>query len=264
MSPADKCVYLLSNPASLNCIKSKGMQAKCNGRALVMLNNYITYTMMDVLSLLDYNVVLPKGQFNGICAHYNICTDLDLGMGWAALHWVACTSGPCKDQLQRLWVLRGNITVQPRYAVNNDCKLWPSYKGANNWKICALVPKTEADKKMVSESLRCILNRLEACMSLMIRKGHIGAVGTTDKAAMGYYLVKWLSEPYTLQEDSEGMSGMIPAGSMVVDGLYFNRVQHAPLWYTPSGDTTFVEVKYVLQTCLQLQPISTTNVLPNQ
>jgi hypothetical protein len=56
---------------------------------------------------------------------------------------------------------------------------------------------------------------------------------------------------------------MIPIGSMVVDGLYFNRVQRAPLWYTPSGNTTVVEVKYVLQTGLQLQPISTTNALPN-
>jgi hypothetical protein len=53
---------------------------------------------------------------------------------------------------------------------------------------------------------------------------------------------------------------MIPVGSMVVDGLYFNRVQRAPFWYTPSGDATVVEV---LRTGLQLQPISTTNALPN-
>jgi hypothetical protein len=63
---------------------------------------------------------------------------------------------------------------------------------------------------------------------------------------MGYCLIKWLSKPYTLQEDTKGMSGMIPGGSMVVDGLYFNRVQRAALWYTPSGDTTVMEVKYVL------------------
>jgi hypothetical protein len=59
------------------------------------------------------------------------------------------------------------------------------------------------------------------------------------------------------------MSGMIHTGSMVVDGLYFNRVQHVPHWYTPSDDTTVVEVKYVLRTRLQLQPIRTSNVLPN-
>jgi hypothetical protein len=225
MSPADECVRLLSDPTRLSGIKSKGMRAKRKGRALVVQNNYMTYTMENVLPLPDYKVVLPKGQFNGIRAHYNIHTDPDLGMDWAAVHWVACGCGPCKDQLQRTWVLRGSITTQPRYAVNKDWELWPSYEGANDWKIFALMPKTEADKKVVRESLHCVLNTLVARMSLMMHEGHIGAVGTTDNKAMGYYLIKWLSEPYTLQEDTEGMSGIIPVGSIVVDGLYFNRVQ---------------------------------------
>jgi hypothetical protein len=189
--------------------------------------------------------------------------DPDLSMGWAAVRWVACGCGPCKDQLQKPWVLRGNITTQPCYAVNKDCKLWPSYEGANYWKIVALMPRTEAYKKVACESLCCILNALEARMSLMLHEGHVGAVSTTDKAAMGYYLVKWLSKPHTLQRDTGGISGMIPAGSMVVDGLYFNRVQQAPLWYKPSGNTTVAEVKHVLRTGLQLQPIGMTNALPN-
>jgi hypothetical protein len=52
-------------------------------------------------------------------------------------------------------------------------------------------------------------------MSLMIREGQVGAVGTTDKAAMGYYVMEWLSEPYALQADTDGMSGVIGAGAMV-------------------------------------------------
>jgi hypothetical protein len=99
VSPAGECVRLLSDPMRLNGIKSEGMRAKCEGRALVMQNDYMTYTMENVPPLLDYKVVLPKGQFNSIHAHYNICTDPDLGMGWAAMHRVACGCGPCKDLL---------------------------------------------------------------------------------------------------------------------------------------------------------------------
>jgi hypothetical protein len=132
VSLADECVRLLSDTTRLNGIKSKDMQAKHEGKALVMQTNYMTYTMENVLSLPDYKVVLPKGQFNSIRAHYNIRMDPDLGMGWAAVHWVACGCGPCKNQLQRSWVLRGSITVQPCYAVNKDCKLWPSYEGKND------------------------------------------------------------------------------------------------------------------------------------
>ncbi len=111
VSPADKCVRLLSDPMRLNGIKSKGMQGKRKGRALVVQNDYMTYTMENVLPLPDYKVVLPKGQFNGVRAHYNIRTDPNLGMDWAAVHQVACSCGPCKDQLKRPWVLQGSITA---------------------------------------------------------------------------------------------------------------------------------------------------------
>jgi hypothetical protein len=99
-------------------------------------------------------------------------------------------------------------------------------------------------------------------MSLIIREGKVGAIGTADQATMGYYVVKWLSEPYTLQEETEGMSGMIHVGTMVANMLYFNQVERARNWYTQSNMSTVVEVRYVLLTGFQLQPISETNKLP--
>jgi hypothetical protein len=102
--------------------------------------------------------------------------------------------------------------------------LWPSYEGANKWKCCALVPKTEVNKKEAQKSIRYVLSAFEARMSLIMHK--VGAVGMTDEAAAGYYLVKWLSEPYTLHADTKGMSGIISSGKMVVDVLYFNPVHH--------------------------------------
>ena len=107
-----------------------------------------------------------------------------------------------------------------------------------------------------------MLNALEARMSLAIREGGVGAVGTIDEAAMGYYIVKWLSEPYALQVDAEGISGIVTAGAMVVDGLYFNRVQRAPYWYTQSEERSIIEVKHVLRSGLHLEEISVTNKLP--
>ena len=83
-------------------------------------------------------------------------------------------------------------------------------------------------------------------MSLSVHEGKVGAVGTTDKAAVGYYLLKWLSKPYILHADTEGMSGNIPAKKMVVDALYFNRVHGAIHRYTPSAKTTVEEAKHIL------------------
>jgi hypothetical protein len=128
--------------------------------------------------------------------------------------------------------------------------LWPSYKGANNWECCVLVPKTEVDKKEAWKSLRSVLHVFKACMSLIMHEGKVGAVGTTNEAAAGYYLVKWLSEPHTLHADTEGMSEIISAGKMVVNALYFNPVHCAQNWYTPSAIATVVGVKHILRTGL--------------
>ena len=144
-----------------------------------------------------------KGKFNGLRTHYNICTDPDLGTDYAALRCVACSCESCKEQLGWPWVLPCvDVIAQPRYSQNKECMLWPSYKGGNNWKICRLVPKTEADKRGVRGWRHSILGAMEARMSLMIREGKVGAIGTADKATMGYNVVKWLSEPYTLQEET--------------------------------------------------------------
>jgi hypothetical protein len=103
---------------------------------------------------------------------------------------------------------------------------------------------------------------IEARMLLMIREGEVGAVGTTDDAAMGYYVVKWTSEPYSLQAETEGVLGVIAAGVMVVDVMYFNMVKRAPYWYTQSDLKTVIEVRHVIWSGLQLNEISATNKLP--
>jgi hypothetical protein len=119
----------------------------------------------------------------------------------------------------------------------------------------------EEDKR-ARDSIHCLLNALEARLSLMIREGEVGAVGTTDEVAMGYYIMQWKSEPYALQADAKGISGIVMAGAMVVDGLYFNRVQRAPYWYTQPEKMSIIEVKHVLQSGLQLKKICATNKLP--
>ena len=262
VSPAAECVRLLSDPSRLNGIKSEGMRAKREGKALVERNTYKSYTMDDVPPIPNYKITFAKGRFNGLRAYYNIRTDPDLGLGFAALRRVACGCDACKEQLGRPWLPCVDMYEQPRYSANDGCVLWRSYEGANDWKIFQLEPVNDEEEKGARDSICCVLNALEARMSLMIREGEVGAVGTTDKAAMGYYIVQWKSEPYALQADAEGMSGIVTAGAMVVDGLYFNRVQRAPYWYTQSEELSIIEVRHVLRSGLQLEEISETNKLP--
>jgi hypothetical protein len=195
------------------------MRTKQEETALVERNDYAAYSMEDVLPL-EYKIEMEKGKYNGILAYYNIHTDPDLGIGWAPVRCVACKCGPCKAQLKIPWVPRVDRRAQPGYGQNNVCELWPSYKGQNDWWICKLVPKMMEDERDAWESMKGILIVMEAHIALMIWEGKISAVATMDEAAMGYYVVKWLSKPYSLQEDMEGMSGVIDVGVMVVDALF--------------------------------------------
>ncbi len=174
--------------------------------------------------------MLKKGKFNGIRAYYNIRTDPNLGIGWAAIHQIACDCVACKVQLKMAWMLRVDNSAQPCYAGIKGCKLWPSYEGENDWRICQLVPRSPEDEREAQGSNQCVLNAIEVRILMMIKEGEVGAVGTTDEVAMGYYVVRWLSEPYSLQVDTDGMAGVIGAGTMVVDAIYFNRVRRVPFW----------------------------------
>jgi hypothetical protein len=98
--------------------------------------------------------------------------------------------------------------------------LWRSYEGENDWRICELLPVMDDDEKGEQDLVRCVLNTLEGGMLLVIQEREVGAVGTTDGAAMGYYIVKWTSKPYALQADADGVLGVIVAGAMVVHGVY--------------------------------------------
>ncbi len=134
--------------------------------------------MEDVPPIPEYKIKMEKGKYNAILAYYNICTDPDLGIGWAAVHHVACGCGPCKVQLKMPWVPRVDRRAQPRYTQNNVCKLWLSYEGQNDWRICKFGPKTKEDERDARESMKGILIAMEARIALMIREGEIGVVAT--------------------------------------------------------------------------------------
>ncbi len=72
VSPAAECVRILSDPSWINGIKSKGMRASHEGKALLEQNTYECYTMDDVPPIPNYKIKFPKGKFNGMRAYYKV------------------------------------------------------------------------------------------------------------------------------------------------------------------------------------------------
>jgi hypothetical protein len=131
----------------MNGIKSEGMRASREGKAKVEKNDYLQYTMEDVPGIPDYKIKFPKGEFNGLRAYYNIRTDPELGLGYAAIRRVACGCASCKDQLRRAWVAGVEKREQPRYVRNEECNLWPSYEGRMTGKYVSSSPRMRTKRR---------------------------------------------------------------------------------------------------------------------
>ena len=77
-----------------------------------------------------------------------------------------------------------------------------------------------------------ILHRIDARMNNRILVGTFGAMKTNDDATQGYYLVEWLSESYTVQ-DNTVIKGVDPQQTSftgeIINGVVF--------WYPVSNAT---------------------------
>ena len=91
---------MLSDAARINGIKSEGMRAKREGKALVERNNYGTYCMDDVAPIPDYMIKFPPGQFNGLRVHYNIPRPRrGMGSSLSRCLWLWAMQGAAKDAM---------------------------------------------------------------------------------------------------------------------------------------------------------------------
>ena len=69
---------------------------------------------------------------------------------------------------------------------------------------------------------------------------NVGAMRTNDEATQGYYLVKWITKPYTLQENTVKKGEELQRSSFVVeiicDAVFWKPVPNAIDWYTPMSN----------------------------
>ena len=68
------------------------------------------------------------------------------------------------------------------------------------WRVVNLATPNIAteDEEAIYET---ILHGIEARMNERILEGTFGAIRTDEEVTQGYYLVKWITEPYIVQED---------------------------------------------------------------
>ena len=97
---------------------------------------------------------------------------------------------------------------------------------SSSGKVHSHAAKKMAKQRHVKPSVDKILN----AGNVQSQSALLHALADHPALAPAVKLVKWLSKPYTLQEETVGMASLIGTGKMVAKAVYFNRVQRAPYW----------------------------------
>jgi hypothetical protein len=203
---------------------------------------------------------LPKkGAHVGLLGRYNLHVDADLGVGTAALRRIPCACAACEEHRKRPWKPGFQPKDQPRFQQNKACKYWPIFKGENDWLIVKTSASNDVDPMDIEQSQKEVLGGIMTRMAEEIEDGKYGAVMTEDDNTHGYYLVRWASETYAAQEDTDEWA----SGELVCDAAYLNPVGRARNWYTPGDDRVTIRVQHVVAAALVLEEPSDAVKLPS-
>ena len=92
-------------------------------------------------------------------------------------------------------------------------------------------------------------------MVSLVQSGMYGAIKTDDTTTNGFYVIQFLSEAYTLQNNTKIDRQVISAGELVVKAQYLCSMQENTNWYwkqQPIQQTIILPTRTILHPCLDV------------
>ena len=96
-----------------------------------------------------------------------------------------------------------------------------SYK---NWNIIHLTPKSTLFEEF-DEINQVVLDSISDNMASLVQPGKYGVINTSYTTKNGFDVIKFISEAYTLQNNTKIDGQFISAGGLVVKAQYLCSVQ---------------------------------------
>eukprot|EP00957_Ditylum_brightwellii_P198193 15101570-Ditylum_brightwellii.AAC.1 len=90
---------------------------------------------------------------------------------------------------------------------------------------------SETDKECFEETHKVLVQSIDNNMAELVEINCYGAVKTNDSRADGFYVVKFVGSPHTLQEQVEVNDNIIESGSLVCASHYMSPTQKDSRWY---------------------------------
>ena len=94
----------------------------------------------------------------------------------------------------------------------------------NNWNIIELLSRSNSSETF-DEIHQVVLDGISDNMASLVESGKYGAINTTDTSTNGFYVIMFISDAYTLQENTTIYGQILIAGELVVNAKYLCSMQ---------------------------------------
>ena len=139
----------------------------------------------------------PHGA-RGLSKHYHLRFDPEIGHGIYAILHIPYSCVGCTSMVDKPWIGGIPSNKQARYQPVTNCTYWTFMGSYNNWNIIDLTPKS-THFGAFDEIHKVVLDVMSENMASLFQSGMYGAIDTDDTTTNGFYVIKFLSEAYKLQ-----------------------------------------------------------------
>ena len=165
----------------------------------------------------------PRGE-RGFSKHYNLCFYPKIGHGICEIRRISRACVGCTSILDKPWIYGIPSKKQARYQPFTNSTCWPVMGSYNNWNIIEITPKSTYFDA-IDDIHKVVLDGISENMASLVQSGMYSAINTADNTSYGFYIIKFISEAYTLKKNTTIYGQVISAGELVVKAQYLCYMQ---------------------------------------
>ena len=156
--------------------------------------------------------------------NYNLHFYPKLGCGICAIFRIPCACVACTPMLDKPWISGIPSKQQACYQPVKKLIYWSVLGSYNNWNIIEITPKS-ATFEAFDDMNQFVLDGISDNMASFGKSVMYGSINTYDTTTNGFYVIQFISEAYTLQNNTKIDGQVIYAGELVVKAQYIFSMQ---------------------------------------
>ena len=128
------------------------------------------------------------------------------------------------------WIYGITSKKKARYQPVTNCTYWPVLGSYKNWNIIELTPKSTLFEEF-DDIHQVVLDGISDNIASLVQPGMYGAINTYETTKNAFYVIQFISEAYTLKNNTQIYGQAISAGELVVKAQYVCSMQEDTDWY---------------------------------